>query len=470
MKTVLLLIAALLICAIAFCQSGPQLEFVNPVLVHGNANQQGAIYRFSNVSTGVDAEIKLKKFSRPDIVMATIDNSALGWDKAFQPEFGLAGLVSPNQNWYIDFEVTFYTGGTNIKRNMDTVDLTALDVDGDNKSISEYVTYDKPNSILFSTVSFLTSTPSGTIGQSFECGEDQITSPLVWCNLCGGDGKYQGNECTKCEGNGKLHSACQHPFEGCTGNTVNGPVNNFVDIDTSATQVMATYQFLSKNKIKFRYGAKSGALSSNGSGIRLNSTWFRKFSLAPVTALPVKLESFTAMLNNNKTDLNWTTSSEINVSYFVVEKSTDGINYAGAATVFANGNASNKTNYSVSDNIIAGKSTVIYYRLRSVDIDGKSELSQTRIIRIGKQAENGIAIVTYPNPVSNEVRITIPANWQNRKVVYELLSANGKAAKKIETANSSQTEAINLSSLAPGFYIVRVSFDGQTAMQKIIKQ
>ena len=97
-----------------------------------------------------------------------------------------------------------------------------------------------------------------------------------------------------------LHSACGHPYEGGTGSTVNGPVNNFVNIDTAATQVMATYQFLNMNKIRFRYGAKSGAASSNGSGIRLNSTWFRKFSLKAVTTLPVKLDSFTATFDADK--------------------------------------------------------------------------------------------------------------------------------------------------------------------------
>ena len=202
-------------------------------------------------------------------------------------------------------------------------------------------------------------------------------------------------------------------------------------------------------------------------------TWDHSFDAGFVpegNTLPVKIYSFTANLNYNKVDLKWITASEINVSHFVVEKSTDGVTFNEAGLVFANGNATDKTNYSLSDNIIEGKSTVIYYRLRSMDVNGKSELSETRIIRISKQTENGISIVTYPNPVSNEVRITIPANWQNKKVVYELFSANGKAAKRIETANSSQTETINVSSLSPGFYIVRVSFDGQTAMQKIIKQ
>nr|WP_287424193.1 hypothetical protein [Candidatus Brachybacter algidus] len=49
-----------------------------------------------------------------------------------------------------------------------------------------------------------------------------------------------------------------------------------------------------------------------------------------MSTLPVKLTAFTAILNNNKVDLKWTTASEVNVSHFVVEKSTDGINYSDA--------------------------------------------------------------------------------------------------------------------------------------------
>ncbi|MBK7560992.1 MAG: T9SS type A sorting domain-containing protein [Chitinophagaceae bacterium] len=81
-----------------------------------------------------------------------------------------------------------------------------------------------------------------------------------------------------------------------------------------------------------------------------------------------------------------------------------------------------------------------------------------------------MTILTYPNPVTNEVRITIPANWQNKKVVYELLNANGQTAKKTVTTGSSQTETMNVSSLNSGLYIVKVTCEGQSAIQKIIKQ
>lgn len=188
-------------------------------------------------------------------------------------------------------------------------------------------------------------------------------------------------------------------------------------------------------------------------------------------ALPVTLVSFNAMLgNNNLVNLSWTTASEQNVSHFVIEKSVDGQNYSDAALVFATGNSSEKVNYAHTDALGTSFAKVIYYRLRSVDLDGKSQLSEARIIRTTKATGSNISILAFPNPVTSELRITIPANWQNKKVTYEVYSLNGSLTTKKENANSSQTETINVSKAAPGVYMVRVSCEGETAQQKIVKQ
>ena len=50
----------LLIPSVAITQPAPELVFMNPVLKSGTANKEGAIYRFSNVTEGIDAEVKLK--------------------------------------------------------------------------------------------------------------------------------------------------------------------------------------------------------------------------------------------------------------------------------------------------------------------------------------------------------------------------------------------------------------------------
>ncbi|MBK9382820.1 MAG: hypothetical protein IPN39_16070 [Chitinophagaceae bacterium] len=47
-----------------------------------------------------------------------------------------------------------------------------------------------------------------------------------------------------------------------------------------------------------------------------------------------------------------------------------------AGVVFAYGTATGKADYNLSDNIANDQAKIIYYRLRSVDIDGKGQLSQ----------------------------------------------------------------------------------------------
>ncbi len=185
-------------------------------------------------------------------------------------------------------------------------------------------------------------------------------------------------------------------------------------------------------------------------------------------ALPVKLASFTAFLEDEKVKLNWITTSEINVSHFVIEKSNDGLNYTDAGIVFANGNETDRTSYSFTDGN-AGQKGIIYYRLRTVDLDKKGSYSEVRIIRFDKD-ENKIELNSYPNPVKNELHITIPQKWQNKPVMFTIYTASGQVTKKIVIGSSSQTETINLNDLSSGFYIIHAICNGQVTQQKIIKR
>lgn len=105
-------------------------------------------------------------------------------------------------------------------------------------------------------------------------------------------------------------------------------------------------------------------------------------SLEPV---PAKATAFTAIFNgNNKVELKWSTETEINLSHFMVERSTDGINFSNAALVFAYGNTTSKSDYAFADNISKLQAGVVYYRISSIGADGKSQYSDTRVIRAEK--------------------------------------------------------------------------------------
>lgn len=194
-------------------------------------------------------------------------------------------------------------------------------------------------------------------------------------------------------------------------------------------------------------------------------------NLVPIinTILPIKLINFDAKYIKPNVSLNWSTSQEKNFSHFVLEQSTDGSNFNQIAMIFGAGESDSKKDYSYTDKNLTGRKGLVYYRLKSVDADSKIEYSSVRIIRLDEEKQ-GIILATYPNPVVNELKVTIPANWQNKKVVYEMFSVNGQIAKRIETTNSSQTETLNVSNLNSGLYIVKVTCEGQIAQQKIVKQ
>ncbi len=467
LKKSLFVVGSCIFFIVAFAQNGPapELVFMNPVLKSGQDKKEGAVYRFSNITNGVDGELKLKKFSSASIVMNTVDNSALGWNKALQPEFGLLGLVQPNMNWYIDFELSFYQAGTKKKIKMSSVDVTALDVDGDGVSISEYVVMYNSTSVSYSAISYLLGHLGqvGGVGQSFMCPLDSITSPLMTCTLCKGVGTIFGWQCDKCDGSGKIYSECQDPFK--TTSTVMGPIENFTNIDTLATQVMASYNYRDVDKISFRYGAKSGAVAVNGSGIRLNSLWFRQFSLAPVKALPVKLMSFNAVYNQDReVTLDWSTASEVNFSHFVVQRSTDGIQYTDAALIFTDHQI---TAYHYKDRRVNTDNRVLFYRLKMVDITEEVAYSAVRMIKWDKET-GGKRLQVVPNPVNDQTRISFPSAWNNQPVLVELYTSAGVKVKEIKWLGN-QMELSNLGKISEGAYFLRTICKGEVALQQIIK-
>ena len=427
-----IILTALLLSFTGFSQTIPELVFKNPVLISGTAGQDGAKYRFPNVSTGaipLDVIVQIKGRSATDVVLQSIDSSGIGWEKAFQPTLGIPN-VGANREWWMEFEMQFVDAGTNNNRKIDTFFVTGLDIDGDNVHLNEWTEMKKAKQMQVSTVS------------SLACSLLTTVVDLV-------DTDNNGNDYR-----------------------INGPITNYGNIDTGATAVMATYKYAKKDKIDFKIGGKTNASggTTGAAAMRMNSLWFKQFSLIPqaLVTLPLNLIQFNAALNKSKVDLKWITASEKNVSHFEVERSTDGINYSEAALVFAYGNTTENKTYTFSNDISNVQNSIIYYRLRSVDDDGKSTLSEVRIIRIGKQSEM-LSMVTYPNPVSSELRLTLPASWQSKEVALEVFNQNGQRVKALKSGNANQTETIIVNELTKGFYIVRASCGAETAQQKFIK-
>ena len=110
-----------------------------PTLVSGTALSAGAVYRYSNINTGIDALVRIVALNN-GATLATIDNNTAPVGGApdlrafFDPELGGSDARS------VDFQISFVTAGTNSALIFDFA-ATAIDVDGDGGSIREYAEF-----------------------------------------------------------------------------------------------------------------------------------------------------------------------------------------------------------------------------------------------------------------------------------------------------------------------------------------
>src|SRR5690242_14585535 len=102
-----------------------------------------------------------------------------------------------------------------------------------------------------------------------------------------------------------------------------------------------------------------------------NDNVSKSFLVSAATTLPVKSLDLSAVLNANNVDLKWTTVDEYNTSSFDVERSTDGRIFSAIGSKPASGNTTGSKDYTYLDmNVHLLQSSIIYYRIKMMDING----------------------------------------------------------------------------------------------------
>jgi hypothetical protein len=95
-------------------------------------------------------------------------------------------------------------------------------------------------------------------------------------------------------------------------------------------------------------------------------------SACDVITLPIELVDFYVLNKDNVNNLYWTTASEINNDYFIVENSEDGYVWETVVIIKGAGNSTIEIVYDFSHEDY--KNILNYYRLTQVDFDGRSEV------------------------------------------------------------------------------------------------
>jgi hypothetical protein len=181
------------------------------------------------------------------------------------------------------------------------------------------------------------------------------------------------------------------------------------------------------------------------------------------TPLPVELLSFNATPAGNRVNVYWSTASEINNDYFIVQRSKNNLQFEDITQVDGAGNSISIKKYSAID--YEPYTDISYYRLKQVDFNGTYQYSN--IVAVNFNAENALDV--YPSVSSGVFQVSFTgAKYKEHTLIIRNLLGQIYYSKGFVMEENSYTQFIDLSGeLTPGVYMVTV-LDGQHVFSKKI--
>jgi len=164
--------------------------------------------------------------------------------------------------------------------------------------------------------------------------------------------------------------------------------------------------------------------------------------------------------------LEWTTAREFDSKSFIVEKSTDGVEFQGIGTVEAVGSSMAGQTHRYMD-VESGDKTA-HYRLREIDIEGTASVSD--MISLERKLENNFSILAMTSTeIVDDFRVTLDVK------TAELMTCTVKSLKneeiqRVEQYMESGLNDINLTLMdeLPGMY--KVDFQIGDEVESLVVQ
>jgi hypothetical protein len=176
-------------------------------------------------------------------------------------------------------------------------------------------------------------------------------------------------------------------------------------------------------------------------------------NLTAPAPLPVELAAFTVAEQGRGALLRWSTATEQNNAFFVVESSIDGRTFTRLVQLAGHGTSTQPHHYQFTDlNLARYGATTVYYRLRQVDRDGRAAFSPVRSLS-GRwsMAPNLAQVPMWPNPAQKGGMVYVQGDPASE---VQLFDAQGRLLASAQAAADGMA-GLSSASLAAGVYIVR---------------
>ncbi len=180
------------------------------------------------------------------------------------------------------------------------------------------------------------------------------------------------------------------------------------------------------------------------------------------TTLPSYCHSFTGKISNQKINLQWTISNQINTQQFNIEKSTDGINFITINTLPAAINRVEQITYSYTDEIPTDN--FVYYRIKQIDKDG-TWMYLCNTVKMSNSSQLKECSI-FPNPANKIVNVQLPTHLINATIYILNTSGQLVYSQKATAIN----QIINVSKLNNGTYYIQITKQNIKQLKQLIIQ
>ncbi|MBS1599621.1 MAG: T9SS type A sorting domain-containing protein [Bacteroidetes bacterium] len=186
--------------------------------------------------------------------------------------------------------------------------------------------------------------------------------------------------------------------------------------------------------------------------------------------LPVTFLNFNAgYIASDNVKVVWTTTNEINLDHFEIERSTDASNFINAGQVNASQSSDPEHNYTFNDYLNGVNASVVYYRLKVVGSDGKISYSKIVSVRLGEPVTK---ISIYPNPAASFTVVSLYSDKQTVAMMRLMDNAGKQLLYRSFNINSGNNSLMidQISNLPKGIYIVQVTMNNTLYTEKLVKK
>jgi len=194
--------------------------------------------------------------------------------------------------------------------------------------------------------------------------------------------------------------------------------------------------------------------------------------LIDLNPVPVELVSFTANVNNNDVDLNWSTATELNNEGFELQRRDENNEYKNITFIEGHGTTTERQDYYFADqNLNEG---TYYYRLKQTDYNGSFEYSYEIMATISNPMSFEL-VQNFPNPFnpSTKIRFEIPGQARNDNTlvtlkVYDVLVNEVATLVNEEKPAGSYEVEFNAAGLPSGIYFYKLQAGSFSETKKML--